>query len=176
MSGFTKVDDMIIFAIDPGPEQSGWVLYDTKDNRVLFCGIDPNVMLIEMISREAMPGRRLVLEMISHYGSGMPVGASVFETCIWMGRFMETWDKDFAMKSNPDGVASTIKRQIIKTVLCGSARAKDANVRQALLDRFGGDMKTAKGTKAAPGPLYGVKSHIWSALAVAVAFAERGGV
>ena len=32
-----------------------------------------------------------------------------------------------------------------------------------------------KGTKANPGKLYGVKSHIWSALALAVTYADKEG-
>jgi hypothetical protein len=41
-------------------------------------------------------------------------------------------------------------------------RAKDANIRQALIDKLG-----AVGTKKAPGPLYGISGHLWAALAVA---------
>jgi len=39
--------------------------------------------------------------------------------------------------------------------------------------KCGGD--GAVGTKKAPGPLYGVKTHMWSALAVAVVAAGRTG-
>jgi hypothetical protein len=46
-------------------------------------------------------------------------------------------------------------------------RAKDPNVRQALLDKIG-----PVGTKKNPGPLYGVSGHGWSALAVAVYASE----
>ena len=35
------------------------------------------------------------------------------------------------------------------------------------VDLFGGK-EAAVGTKKAPGPLHGVKSHLWSALALAV--------
>ena len=55
--------------------------------------------------------------------------------------------------------------------LCKNNRAKDKNIRQALIDRFGPG-KAAIGTKKAPGPLYGLKSHLWSALAVAVVAAD----
>ena len=55
----------------------------------------------------------------------------------------------------------------MKLALCGSARATDANLRAALLDRYGGSGR-AIGTRKAPGPLYGVKSHAWAALALAV--------
>lgn len=58
-------------------------------------------------------------------------------------------------------------RRAVKLHLCGSMRAKDGNIRQALVDRFGGQAQ-AVGTKKAPGPLFGLSSHRWSALAVAV--------
>ncbi len=63
-----------------------------------------------------------------------------------------------------------LKRFDVKLHLCGNARAKDTNIRQALIDRFGGieGKSKAVGTKKAPGPLYGCKSHMWAALAVAV--------
>jgi len=47
-------------------------------------------------------------------------------------------------------------------------RAKDANIRQALLDLIG-----PQGTKKTPGPTYGIKSHTWAALAVAVYAANK---
>jgi hypothetical protein len=71
------------------------------------------------------------------------------------------------MQEVAEGRAELVFRRDVKLHLCGSARAKDPNIRQALLDRFG-----PVGTKKAPGPLYGVKSHIWSALAVAVTASE----
>ena len=50
---------------------------------------------------------------------------------------------------------------------CNSVQAKDGNIRQALIDRFGGK-EGAIGKKKTPGPLYGVHAHEWPALAVAV--------
>jgi hypothetical protein len=101
-------------------------------------------------------GHQLGIEMIACYG--MPVGAEVFETCIWIGRFIERWGSH----------AFYIYRKDVKLHLCGQARAKDANVRQALIDRYGSSQKKAIGTKKAPGPLYGISSHVWSALGVAI--------
>jgi hypothetical protein len=93
----------------------------------------------------------IAIEMIASYG--MAVGADVFQTCVEIGRFVEV----------AEGNVSLVFRRDVKMHLCGSARAKDANIRQAMLDRLG-----PVGTKKAPGPLYGVKSHIWAALAVAI--------
>jgi hypothetical protein len=66
-----------------------------------------------------------------------------------------------------------LPRRVVKLALCGDSRAKDANIRQALIDRFGGS--AAVGRKAAPGPLYGIHRDVWSALAIAVTYALRGG-
>jgi len=49
------------------------------------------------------------------------------------------------------------------------ALLRDRRVRQALLAKIG-----PAGNKAKPGPTYGVKSHAWSALAVAVTAEARG--
>ena len=105
----------------------------------------------------------LVIEMVQSYG--MAVGIEVFRTCVWIGRFEEAW--------LAGGKSLTeINRGTIKLHLCGSMRAKDANVRQALIDCFGPGKAAAIGVKASPGPLYGLKSDLWSALAVAVTYAE----
>jgi hypothetical protein len=90
-------------------------------------------------------------EMIASYG--MAVGKEVFETCVWIGRFVEIAYEPVQL----------VYRRDVKLHLCHSPRAKDANVRQALIDRLG-----PQGTKKNPGPTYGMKSHLWAALAVAV--------
>lgn len=96
----------------------------------------------------------------------MPVGKEVFDTCLWIGRFMETWSSQCQL----------VYRKDIKIHLCGTVRAKDANVRQALIDRHeptGGGKVPQIGTKQKPGPLYGIKKDVWSALAVAVYYDDN---
>ena len=68
-----------------------------------------------------------------------------------------------------------LTRRAVKLHLCGSARAKDTNIRAALIDRFGGTggRRAAVGLKASPGPLYGIRSHEWAALAVAVTWHDQ---
>ncbi len=142
-------------AIDPGPEKSAFVLYDGK---VVAKDIVGNRHLLEAIKSEEQAGK-LVVEMIASYG--MPVGAEVFETCVWIGRFIEA----------NNGAHAKVYRKDVKLHLCGQPRAKDPNVRQALIDRFGGKEK-AIGSKKRPGPLYGIKGDMWAALAVAVTYAD----
>jgi hypothetical protein len=148
-----------IIAIDPGPEQSAYVLYDGA--KTTDSGIMPNADVLELL--DAMSTRvradRLAIEGIACYG--MPVGKETFDTCIWIGRFMQVFGPE---------ETTLVYRKDVKMHLCQSMRAKDPMVRQALLDKFGPGKERAVGTKKNPGPLYGIKSHCWSALAVAVTY------
>jgi len=140
-----------VFAIDPGPTQSGWCEWD--GGRVVGSGVLPNDDLLFEVQRRCDVSETLAIEMIASYG--MAVGREVFETCVWVGRFQQAWHSPASVR--------LVYRKDVKSFLCGSMKAKDANIRQALIDLVGD-----KGTKAKPGPTYGVKSHSWPALAVAV--------
>jgi hypothetical protein len=143
----------MILAIDPGTTESGWVCM--KFDVPVDSGVVENDRMRDIVLNfvRAGAGNRLAIEMIASYG--MPVGAEVFETCLWIGRFVEI--------ARFHGItAELIYRRDVKMHLCANARAKDGNIRQALLDLIG-----PQGTKKAPGPTYGIKSHAWAALAVA---------
>lgn len=151
---------MKIIALDPGSEQTAYVLWD---GTLRDFGIVPNERCLELLhycGNRARVGR-CIIEMIGHYGKGMPAGREVFDTCIWIGRFTEAFGAERT---------ETMLRATIKAHLCGSVKAKDANVRQALIDRFGGPAAIRKG-----GPLYRVSSHVWAALAVAVTWWDTQG-
>jgi hypothetical protein len=144
----------LILAIDPGTVQSGWCLLGAS--KIVNSGVQSNDDMLAMIRQNGLGGylaQTLAIEMIASYG--MPVGREVFETCVWIGRFQQAWRE-------PDAVR-LVYRKDVKLYLCGSPRAKDGNIWQALKDKLG-----EVGTKKAPGPLYGVQSHARAALAVAV--------
>jgi hypothetical protein len=146
---------MRLLAIDPGPEKSGYVIWD--GNRVINSGHELN----EKIKESLIDGStHVAIEMIASYG--MAVGASVFNTCVEIGKFVERVNI-FA----PNTSVELIYRNNVKVFVCGTAKAKDTNIRQSLIDSIG-----VVGTKGSPGPLYGVKSHAWAALAVAVTAAN----
>lgn len=151
-----------VLAIDPGPTRSA--LITVRDGRPMpdfgiFDNDDVRGFLRELTRRSDGMVDVVVIEKVE--GFGMAVGAEVFETVFWSGRFAE------AARPIP---VERVGRKAVKLHLCGSVRAKDPNIRQALLDRYGGS--AAKGTKKAPGPLYGIAGDLWSALAVAVTYAE----
>lgn len=148
-----------IYAIDPGPEQSGYCLYVPDHQRVLSAGVKPNQQVRSYLM--SVDHTHVAIEMIASYG--MPVGREVFETCVWIGQFKEACGR-------PDDVL-LVYRKDVKLHLCGTTKAKDANVRQALIDMFpatGGGKVGQIGTKGNPGPLYGVSTHAWPALGVAI--------
>ena len=154
---------MIILAIDPGSVQSAWVVYNSKDKVILQKGIDENQYLLG--NRTLQISDFLAIEMIASYG--MPVGKTVFETCVWIGRFIQAWGGENYEK---------IYRIDVKMHLCKNTRAKDGNIRQAIIDRYpatGGGKTPQVGIQSKPGPLYGVSKDIWSALAVAITAAEN---
>jgi len=147
-----------IVGVDPGYEMSAWVRYDGQ--RVVAHAIEANAELLERLA--GAEDSHVTFEAIESYG--MAVGREVFETVFWTGRFFEAVVRRGAN-------ASRLPRKAVKLHLCHSARATDSNLRVALLDRFGGSA-AAVGKKAAPGPLYGIKSHEWAALALAVTWLD----
>ncbi len=139
----------MIFAVDPGTTKSGWVLFDA--GRVVDSGVHDNHDLLRWV-QAGQGADILAIEMVASYG--MAVGREVFETVRWIGRFQQAW-------RDPEAVR-LVYRQEVKLHLCKTTKANDANIRQALIDKYG-----APGTKKAPGSTYGVSSHAWAALGVA---------
>lgn len=158
---------MRILAIDPGNIESAYVMIDfdtwkplqfnkTDNERLLY-----TLLIYSLLDEEC----RVVIEKIASYG--MPVGEEVFDTCIWTGRFMQTLDE----RNIP---TELVKRYEVKINLCHDTRAKDANIIQALVDRFTpGARNYGKGTKQAPGWFYGFKADIWQAYALGVTYIDR---
>jgi hypothetical protein len=145
----------LIMGVDPGSSESAYVVW--AHTHVVDQGHLPNRDLLKLIEAKGSDSL-LVLEQLARMGQD--IGASVLETAFWSGQF-----------AHAARIYDRIPRMVIKRALTGRTNTKDKDVRASLLLRFGGQAK-AMGTKAAPGPLYGVASHRWSALAVAVVYSD----
>ncbi len=157
---------MKILAIDPGDIKSGYALLEMPKLKLISFGKADNTELRSLLPKLAEKADFIACEMIASYG--MAVGRNVFDTCVWIGRFREILG-DFRY----------IYRKDEKICLCGDMKAKDANIRQALIDRYAKfDFKNGKGTKNYPDTFYGVSGDVWAAIAVGVAFyeMERGDI
>jgi len=151
----------MILAIDPGNIDSAYVLMSNTNDIIRFGKIkneDLNVAINEMY--EVHKFDEVVIEMIASYG--MAVGATVFDTCVWVGRYTESASRLQGVK------VSMMYRKDVKMNLCGTTKAKDGNIRQALIDRFG-----VVGTKSNKGWFYGFASDVWAAYAVGVTHNDK---
>ena len=155
-----------VLAIDPGSTESGWALIDSETCEPIEFDKTENRELLKGIRGGRFDWNHVAIEMVASYG--MAVGREVFETCVWVGRF------DEAIEHNTFGDVELIYRRDVKLHHCGQTKAKDANIRQALVDRFApGQPNHGKGTKVAPGWFYGFRADVWQAYALAVLAADR---
>lgn len=148
---------LTVLGIDPGTTQSAFVVVNIDDYRILDKGKVDNAKMLEIVKTGYYD--EMCIEGIASYG--MAVGAEVFTTCIYIGRFMQ-------IAIDREITPELIYRKDVKMNLCGSTKAKDGNIRQALVDRFG-----EVGTKKSPGWFYGVSKDTWSAYAVATTYIDK---
>ena len=145
---------MRILAIDPGPEQSGYVIWNTDSQKVEETGkIDNDELLLVCACADCTS---FVSEQFGNMGR--TVGLSTFTACNWGGRF----EQEYRSFTKGDTTVLSILRHEVKTFFEAKGKGPDAQIRAAILDRFGGKGK-AIGNKANPGPLYGVKADICAA-------------
>lgn len=135
----------MLIGIDPSPALQSFVVFD--GTQVLEKG---DLTVTDMIGVISSFKGLIAIEFVDCMG--MAVGSEVFATVFNTGRMYQTIPERCRL----------IPRRDIKMHLCGTCRSKDANVRQALIDKIG-----PAGRKKTPGPTYGISSHLWSALAVA---------
>ncbi len=169
---------MKILAIDPGNEYSAFVLMAENyevESRTIFspensriAGKFPNALLLKNVKefgKKYGDDMTVVLEMVASYG--MAVGKEVFETCVWIGRFQQA-------ATDCGCHVEFIYRIEEKQYICHDSRAKDTNIRQALIDRFARfDKKTGKGQKNHPDVFYKFKADMWSAFAVGATWLDK---
>jgi hypothetical protein len=146
---------MKIFAVDPGTTQSALVVLDP---------IRQTLKTFKMLANPALelylkiqPGRSdyAVIERVTNQGRAR-IGNETLKTAEWVGSF----------RTAAKCPVELIPRNTVRTKIAGPW-AKDKDVRQAVIEQFGGK-EIAVGTKARPGPLYGMSGHHFQALATAL--------
>lgn len=140
-----------VFGIDPGSEQSAYVIWDGTE--IIGTDILLNDSLLKFIDEQSFNTVPMVIEQVRSYG--MPVGATIFDTVFWSGRFFQAWK----------GPAYQMPRLKVKQHICHDSRAKDSNIRQALIDRFEPGLKPRQRPR---GILKGLVRDQWASMALAV--------
>ena len=126
------------------------MITDGFEKHIIDKGLFPNDDVLKVVSESKYD--ILAIEMVASYG--MAVGQTVFDTCVWIGRFTQaalSRGKKYAV----------IYRMDEKLSICHDSRAKDCNIRQALINMYGN-----VGTLKNKGFFYGFKKDMWAAFAV----------
>lgn len=148
---------MEILSLDVGTIESAYCIINYDNYKPLKFGKIDNEELLKIVKKEKYD--ILVYEEFQSYG--MPIGESTIRSITWNGRYIQSaLDKNIPVYP--------IYRKEEKINLCHSMKAKDSNIRQALIDRFG-DV----GTKKNQGFFYGFKKDIWSAFAVGCTYLDK---
>jgi len=148
-----------ILGIDPGPSQSAYVVWDTKTQQIVEHDQSDNITFRNEIIwvRDDIEPYICVIEGMAFYGKVM--NGESFDTLMFIGRLREIFADNHELVYFPD----------IAYHFCNSRRGiKTSHINAVLTNRFGG-----KGTRKQQGRLWGVKEHIWSALAVAVFYQDK---
>ena len=154
---------MEILSIDVGTTETGFCLIDKETYRPIRFGKISNEDLLEIVKNENYDN--LIYEEFQSYG--MPIGISTITSITWNGRYIQS-ALDRGKK------VDYIYRKEEKINLCGSMKAKDSNIRQALIDRFAQhDFKNGKGKKSNPDFFYGFSKDGWSAFAVGITYLDK---
>lgn len=153
MTKEASVTVLRILAIDPGTHQSGFVLYEGK---VISSGVMDNDDLLKVVADDKSDA----LAIEGFRARGNVIDNNCVQTIRWEGRFLQAW-------GCPEDVV-LVARSDVKKFLGLPGSSDDAKVNAGLRKLLG-----EKGTKANPGPLFGVSSHAWAALGVAVAAQAR---
>jgi Holliday junction resolvasome RuvABC endonuclease subunit len=154
---------MIVVGIDPGPTNSGLIVYEVENwphdiGRVVHSSKDATLDEVrEAIDHySTIPKSQVVVECTQ----AGPPSTAVVKTTEVVGRIME--------RCHVYGIPceTYYRRDVLQALNCARKGNKDSFVRMACIELHGGDKATAVGNKKNPGPLYGVSSHAWQALGV----------
>lgn len=156
-----------VLAIDPGNERSGWLVLSDEGLPVEF-GVEDNEAVLEYVREPELLGIGdpidIAVENIQpRYG--LPLGWTVINTSQFIGMLREA--------ARPLPVTLITRTEIMDHLGVAPRGNADQGVRASLVDRYGGE--SAIGRKAEPGPLYGISTHVWSALSVGVTWQDNEG-
>lgn len=154
---------MSILAIDPGNEESGYVVWD--GHTIIDKNKINNDELLNLIPKGWEGISLVTIEMVASFG--FPAGQTTFDTVLWIGRFLQKAEEN-------NYVVKLVFRKTIVIHHCSSPRGSDAVVRQALVNKYGED-----DTKKRPNELYRtpnkmwMNGDIWNAFALATFWTEK---
>ena len=145
---------MYFLGIDPGNIESAYCLINGKEEIIAFGKIENDMLLSKLENDINYQDHFVAIESVN--GFGRKVGQTVFDTCVWIGRFYQV------LKYKIENDVILVARKTVVSHHCGSSNGGDKDVREAMIYRYG-----ERGTKKSKGETYGISKDCWSALAIA---------
>jgi len=154
----------LVLCIDPGPEQSGYVL--VQDGKVIEGGHICNEEVLDLSTWAGEPRFQapttVIIEWLSCYGS--MIGQTVLRTAEMCGRVRER----LRLFYEPVKYIELTRPEVCRRLTGKTRSITKAVIRRAVIDIMG-----EVGTKPKPGPLYIMRKagpHAWDALALFAAY------
>lgn len=179
-----------ILAIDPGTSKTGYTILDQETMVPIRFAKIPNEEMLELL-KTLVEDHPLVANVVCEFpvARGQMAGNDLFATIEYAGRYHQICE-DLGVPFHK------FDRKDVKMTVCGNNRAKDPQVRQALIDLYGGDQMAIGGKKCKPcggkgvrgrektvcescqglglqsprGPLHGFSADVWAALGVGISW------
>ncbi len=143
--------DEMIFALDPGNRKSGYVVVAGEGRKVIEAGVEENRALLDRLETMTAELSVLAYEEVVLYGTKF---REVADTAVASGMFIDRF-----LRFCHGGRVWGQPAQQVRLSVCGSVYAKDPDVRRELIQYY----------QHNPLPK-SVRTHAWSALAVAHAY------
>lgn len=174
---------MMLLAIDPGTARSAYVGMTDKYEILAKAKVD-NAQVLELIMLGGYDA--LVIECMEprtlntgkKQAPPQRIGDETYETCIWIGRFMEAairrgMDVHRVYRSEERKCLIPSKRNGLPPLEPPVPNTPDALIRRALAARFARfDKIRGKGTARKRDVFYGFAADVWNAFAVGVVYLD----
>lgn len=175
---------MLILAIDPGTKQSAYSLI-REDYSIVSAAKQPNEDVLALIHHGEFDV--LVIECMeprfhapgAGKTMGLRIGDEVYETCIWIGRFMEAayarGKQVFRVfRSEERARLIPTKKNGLPPLVGKVGESGDSKMRAALIARFARhDKVNGKGRAANKDFFYGFRADMWNSFAVGVVYLDK---
>lgn len=174
----------MLLAIDPGTMQSAYAGI-RNDYSIIAAAKVPNNKVLELIMLggydelviECMEPR--TLNIGKEKAPPQRIGDETYETCIWIGRFMEAayrhgMDVHRVYRSEERRMLVPSKKNKLPPLPEPAPKSVDAQIRASLIRRFARhDKVNGKGKKNSRDVFYGFKADMWNAYAVGVVHLDK---
>ena len=170
---------MQILAIDPGTTRTAYCMMTEAPSVISAADVENEIVLRLVEDRDYDQMVVECMEARNLSAAGQAIGQSTYETCIWIGRFIQAAairGKPVARvyRSEERSLLVPTKKNKLPQPPKGTGSTTDAKIRATLIALFAKhDKKNGKGTRRNKDMFYGFQGDMWAAFAVGYTYLEK---